>query len=269
MALLEVQICSYGTDGLDRLSQMNFPTCEDVIYTISLQFEGDTLPSMPKALIREDIRILTHRSRGLSINRNFAIENAVGDILLIADDDLIFTKEGFDYILYTFQKHPELDYASFMHKGESKKQYPAVEHDFANGEPKGYYLTSFELAFRRKSLPADIRFSKHLGVGAPYFGAGEENVFLLRMQRRGLKGKFFPYIIVEHPGATTGTREATPASLRSQGLWLRFRFGVLGGFPRLIRNVPRCKTNPFAAFRHMAIGFLAMKKFIDRNGNDR
>ena len=269
--MLEVQISTYGASGLMRVASMELPSLSDVMFTICLQAPESEQINIPENLQRKDIRILRHDSKGLSINRNFGIDNAVGEIVLLADDDLNYTPEGLKTVLKTFQADSALDFATFRHRGGDNKKFPPESFEFSisKREPSGYYLTSFELAFRRDSLPESIRFSPLLGIGAPFFGSGEENVFLRRMVHSGLNGRYIPEEIVSHLSLTTGSRYPSPAVLRAQGAWFWIRYGFFEGFLRLLRDSPRRHTYYFRAARFMISGFFASRRLFCRDGSER
>lgn len=253
---LEVLISTYGTDGLARTAGMQLPAVYDVSYLVYLQLPEDSELEVPDSLRRDDVRIEVSRSRGLSRNRNNALDNSSGDILLIADDDLDFTVEALEGVKSTFEENPLLDFATFRHVGEDRKWFPAYEFDFSSREPAGYYLTSFELALRRKSIVPRFRFPENMGAGTPLFGSGEENVFLLQMLKEGLRGRFFPMVVATHKGLTTGCRRATPATLRGQGAYFRLRYGVAEGLMRLLRDAPRRNYSLLPSVIHMLAGFI-------------
>lgn len=259
--MLEVLISTCGPEGLERTAAMHLPRIEGVRYLVSAQLPVPV--QIPAALDRTDVKVVFTPTRGLSVNRNHALAHATGDVLLIADDDLEFDPDGLRQIIKVFEADAFLDFAAFRHTGGDGKWFPSQGFSFADKEPKGYYLTSFELALRRTSLPSDIRFPENMGVGTPCFGAGEENVFMLLMRRRGMNGRFFPITVACHPAFTTGAREATAAVLRGQGAWLRLRYGVAEGFLRLLRDVPRRNAPALKSLRFMADGFIRAKKVFE------
>lgn len=267
--LLEVQICTFGIEGLRRTSQMELPEIENVIYTICFQNYDSEAVNFKPFSNRTDVRILEHCSTGLSVNRNFGIENAIGDIILIADDDLRFDIEGLNTVKTVFQENSDLSFATFKHCGADNKVFPHHEFDFSEKEPSGYYLTSFELAIKKSSLPKDIRFSPTLGIGSAMYGAGEENVFLHRLRRKDLKGRFFPVVIAFHDGITTGNRKPTKSFLRSQGVWLWIRYGWMEGFIRIILDILRRKSPYIKNAYYLFRGFFKAHLLFYRDGRDR
>ena len=171
---LQVLICTFGKAGIRRIAEASHPRIPGVEYIVSWQL-GDSDGSIPASLQRDDFRILLSDTRGLSRNRNIAIDAATATICLIADDDLSYDPDAFRNIIDVFKADPQLDIAAFRYSGGDSKHYPDHEFDLRR-PPKGYYITSFELAFRRKRIAASgIRFDLRFGIGAE-FPSGEENI---------------------------------------------------------------------------------------------
>lgn len=259
MPTLEILICTFGSDGLSRAASMTLPRLEGVSYLLSIQNPGGEPLFMPDSLRRPDVRWVVTSTSGLSNNRNEAFRVSRGDILLIADDDLHYTSDGLQAVRQHFIDRPADDFATFMHTGGDNKWFPSEPFSFDSKPPRGYYLTSFELAVRRASLRPGMCFSPMFGIGAPYFQACEEDVFLMHMLRSGLHGSFNPVVVARHPAVSTGVRRATPGVLRAQGACMRLRHGTLMGFLHLLRDVPRRPAPFFESLRYMAEGFLALR----------
>lgn len=265
---LQVLICTYGKDGVERVSKMYMPQLDNVSYLVSVQNPAAKKLDYPESLLRSDITVYETDTRGLGLNRNNSIDRSTGDVLLLADDDLIYTEAGLKAVMAAFENNPGVDLAAFRYSGDDNKQYPDCEFDMSH-EPRGYYITSFEIAVRKRSIPSHIRFSRYLGAGNNLFGAGEENLFVFRLLGAGLKGRFFPVTIVRHPALTTGSREATAASLRGQGNWLRLRYGSFMGFLRLIRDVQRKKAPWYKSLFFMTQGFILSYFYFKKDGAER
>lgn len=219
---LEVLVSTFGEEGLMRLSRMALPEAQGVRYLVSCQCPGHTALPIPDKLIREDLKVIFTPTKGLSVNRNNAIDHATAPLCFIADDDISFTPESFHTIISTFRENPAIDIATFKHLGPNgsvEKNYPS--HSFPLTHPaKGYYVTSFEIVFRRKPIvESGIRFNENFGLGTPRFGSGEEELWIHDLLESGIKGQFFPYFIATHNDSnTTGIRlMASPSVLRAQG----------------------------------------------------
>ncbi len=258
---LEVQISTYGRDGLERVGRMALPRMDGVRYFVSFQNPDCEPYTVPESLAhRTDVEISEHRSRGLSANRNHALSRGNSDIILIADDDLSYNPQGLQAVIDAFETHPWLDFATFKYSGADAKTYPTESFDLSQREPKGYYVSSIEMALRRESILADMRFNENFGVGTPRFGACEDSIFLLNLQRNNnLRGRFFPIVITQHCGPSTGRRRATPSVLRAQGAWLRLRYGAVMGLVRLVRDVSRRNAPWPKALWYMVEGYFSVQ----------
>ena len=259
MLTMEIQIATLGQSGLDRAARMTLPRMDGLRYTVSAQSPDGSRLDVPVALERPDLEVHVHHSIGISLNRNYGLDRARADIIIVADDDLDYIVAGLEALRSYFAGHPEVDYVTFRHTGADCKYYPATESCLDGREPRNYYLTAFELAVRRTSLRPDVRFDTDFGPGAPYFLAGEDIVMLLTLQRAGLHGIFIPVDVCAHPGLTTGHRRATPGVLRAQGGYFRLRYGLAGGLLRTLRDIPRRPAPMWQSALHMLQGFFHKK----------
>lgn len=221
---LDVLICTYTPAGILRVEAMDLPVVAGVRYIVSWQeHEGAAVPDSLAA--RPDVCVLRLDQKGLSLNRNNAIEASTADIWLVADDDLRYTPEQLNAVRRVFEKNPFLDYASFMFDGADTKIYPPAECDLTLRLPKGFYQTSFEIAVRPRGLASQLRFHPAFGLGAPWLHAAEEEMLLLTARRLKLNCRFFPIVITTHEGPTTGNRPVTdPCVLRAWGAYMYFAF---------------------------------------------
>ncbi len=208
---LDVLIVTHTPEGIRRVAAMNPPRIEGVSYIVSWQNHGDA--PVPESLEgRDDFRIYRFDGKGVSANRNNALDHASSEIMLISDDDLIYTSDNLQTVRRVMAENPEVDYASFMYDGADGKSYPDRMTDLSV-VPKGFYQTTFEIALRRESEAASLRFNPLFGPGAPVLTAAEDEMFYLTARRKGLNMRFFPYVIAVHPAVTTGSREVTDAGV--------------------------------------------------------
>ena len=257
---LEILICTYGNNGINRVAKMNLPEVDGVKYLVSWQTENFDL-LIPNELHRKDVKIVTSRKKGLSNNRNHAIEKASGDICLIADDDLTYTCNQLKAIIDTFENNANIDIALFKYSGGDNKQYPDYEFNLKK-EPKGYYISSVEIAFRRSSIDSTLRFDPRLGVGTS-MPAGEEAIFLHQALKKGLTCRFFPITITHHPELTTGSRNPSPGILQANGVVVAVKYGVMGLLRLPIiawRLSQQGKAKIFPAVHNLFKGYIYGKK---------
>ena len=199
---LEILIATCGPDGGRKVEAMSLPQLPGVSYLVSWQEPGDSV--VPECLAsRDDVRVLTLSGYGLSRNRNNCLDNARGDILLIADDDLVLYPDGLQEIRRIFARNPSLEYGSFRYDSDVAKVYPPRECRL-DKLPRWFFQTSFEIALRRQSRAGRLRFHEKFGLGAAEFTAGEEELLLKKARINRLDCRFFPVTIACHPGPTTG-----------------------------------------------------------------
>lgn len=221
MAKLQVLIATFGSEGLERIASSSLPRLDNVEWVVSCQCPGQNSLPIPEDLVRPDMHIHFSDSRGLSVNRNLLLDLATAPYCMIADDDLAYFAEGLQGIIEFFESNPEIDIAITRYvdkSGNYEKIYPnTITSLFPN--PKGYFVTSFEIAFRRDPvINSGIRFNTNFGIGAPLYGSGEENLWIYDLNKARLRGCITTLITACHNGPTTGLRIAPePRILRAQG----------------------------------------------------
>lgn len=215
--ILQVLICAYGKDGIKRLKKSDRPKMSGVEYLVSWQTGGADPDYASSLLDRDDFRIYATDTNGISVNRNIALSKATAPLLLISDDDADYTEEGLHNVIRGFEDNPEVDIIAFRYGSAfSHKRYPEFSFSLAN-PPKGYYVSSIEIAFRRKSVKGQIWFNENFGIGA-MFPSGEEDIFLADCLDHGLRGIYVPLTIATHDGTTTSARNLTlPSRPQTKG----------------------------------------------------
>ncbi len=206
---LQVLICTYGEEGINRIAHSRHPYVEGVQYLVSWQKSNGI--AVPDALKRDDFRIIRTDSIGLSKNRNNALANATADILLISDDDVDYYEDGLKAIMQAFCEHPEIDIATFRYDSIATKKYYPHQTVKLNNPPNTHFISSIEIAFRREPIQGKIWFNENFGVGAP-FPSGEEDIFIRDCLNSHLTGQYFPISIAGHDGTTTSERNLMKAS---------------------------------------------------------
>ena len=218
---LQLLICTIDR-GIDQVTQLILPPAADISYVVSWQHSTtDEHRDVPASLLRDDVQVFHLEGRGLSRNRNNCLRHASADVCLICDDDCRYTASGLQAILDTFVSHPDTDLATFvMQNPYCNKPYPTTSIDLKH-RPKGYYPTSFEIAFRLQSVQCRLQFNEHFGLGAELFHCCEEEIFIHDAQSQGLHCHFYPITIVEHDHPTTdASRATTPGVLMGKGAYL-------------------------------------------------
>lgn len=241
---LQVLVCTYGLQGLERLARTQRPQVEGVAYLVSCQMPQNEAkleqasPELQAFLQRPDVGLHIIHSRGLSKNRNNALRLATAPLSLFSDDDIDYTAKALQAIIQSFEQHPKADVISFqcsMQGAENQKHYPSGEFHHQH-PPKGFYISSCEIAFRTQKVQNTCRFNENFGIGAAYFPSGEEDILLKDMLKAGLQCLFVPIYICSHPGLSTGaSRYADPVFLQTKGAVFSY-IHPHSWLPRLIKG---------------------------------
>lgn len=206
---LEVLICTIGAEGIARVAASVHPRIAGVGYLVCWQQPDGPLPLPPELASREDFRIVTAPGeRGISRNRNRAIGSASADWCLMGDDDINYSESGLTELLHLVKSNPAADIITLRYTREKRfiKPYPETPVSL-NDVPKGYYVTAFEIAFRRESIAGRVRFNEKISLGTPVLRCGEEDVFIHDARKAGLNLCFHPVTIGAHDHPTTAERD--------------------------------------------------------------
>lgn len=140
---LDILICSYNK-GIVRIDDILLPPQENLHYIISYQYTDerylDLIPELIKT--RSDVTIYKYNGKGLSANRNLAMEKSNADLFMFADDDTHIRPEAIEEITKIFEKAPTLDVAFFKastYTGKALKNYPEISFDVKK-RPSSYSI---------------------------------------------------------------------------------------------------------------------------------
>lgn len=216
MMTLDLAIVTHKPQGISRVAQMLLPPMEGVRYVISWQEHQGC--NIPPELQRPDVEVHRFDGRGISANRNNALSRCTADIILFSDDDLTYKPQWLRNLKSIFEANPEVDVATFKSLHGDISRFPSEAVTLHRKLPKGYSVTSFEIALRRATA-GSLRCCPELGLGSPRFHGGEDEMFLLSAIHRGLCCRFFPITICSHPHDSTGTKARfTTENLQASGV---------------------------------------------------
>lgn len=223
MTKLQVLISTYGEEGIRRLASHSHPEHPEVEYIVSWQKHNMTrLPTELRD--RKDFKIYPEDSIGLCNNRNNALRQATIPFVLISDDDLSYTYSQLQTVIDAFETNPNMDFLTFRYEGTPQvKVYP--EESFTmDAQPKGYFVTSFELGLNLKRIKESGRlksvdlFDTAFGINGTHFCCGEEDILIADLNRKGFSGRYVPEVICHHEGDTTSERiNATREFVETKG----------------------------------------------------
>lgn len=132
---------------------------------------------------------LNFNERGVGLNRNNSLMRAKGDIVVFADDDVIYNDGYAQKILKEYEEHPQADVIVFNFL-VSRDGEPLHERVHKNGFAGRKGITSFAtftITARLESLrKKNIVFHQMFGGGTKY-SHGEDSIFLKDCVDKGLK----------------------------------------------------------------------------------
>lgn len=132
---------------------------------------------------------MSMNERGVGLSRNSALMRATGDILLFADDDVVYTDGYVEEIIKCFEEHKKADLIIF----NLKSQNPDRPETIVNKEYKLHWYNCLKfgacrIAIRQDAIrQANVFYSLLFGGGAKY-QSGEDNLFVIQCLKKGIKG---------------------------------------------------------------------------------
>lgn len=134
------------------------------------------------------IRFLSFAERGVGLNRNNALMRATADIVLFADDDMVYVDNYPSLVIKEFESNPKADVILFGLESLNQDR-PLLEisarQKVSRREALKYGCARIA-ARRERLLLRNIWFSHLFGGGAKY-SSGEDTIFLQDCIKRGLK----------------------------------------------------------------------------------
>jgi glycosyltransferase involved in cell wall biosynthesis len=203
---IEILISTMNRDSLDFLvSMFSFTPFSNFPILIINQTEKNTIltSSYP------NIRVVNSFEKGLSKSRNLAFKNAIGKILVIADDDIAY-EEGFrTNIVKAYNEFTEAAVISFCVVNSNRdllKKYPSRLKKNLNIFDV-FNTSSIEITLNKKILDTTkVRFDENFGLGG-IFELGEEAVFLSDLKKENKQLVFVPEVIVKHQQQTSSDKK--------------------------------------------------------------
>jgi glycosyltransferase involved in cell wall biosynthesis len=192
--------------GIGKVEKILLEPRADLKYIVSHQVTAKEYLLIPSALQRADVRVGQSEGRGLSRNRNRALDMADGDIALLADDDVRYREGYIQALRETFEQNRDIDVACFRiaTPGSEVDYKDYAKESYSLNEESHHYISSLEIAFRIEAVKGKkIRFDQRFGLGSELIQSGEEAVFIHDCVKSGLQVRYFPEYIVEHKAAST------------------------------------------------------------------
>ncbi len=197
---LDILICSCDK-GIVRTDDILLPQQENIHYIISYQYTDERyLDLIPDQLSsRPDVELYKYKGKGLSANRNLAMENSTAELFMFADDDTHLLPEALEDIFRIFREDKTLGIAFFKastYTGKPLKDYPEEPFDVKK-LPEAYSISTIEMVCRRTMVQGVIRFDERFGLGTKFLTCGEEEIWLEDACRANIRMRYFPIKTVE------------------------------------------------------------------------
>ena len=133
------------------------------------------------------VRYFAMAERGVGLSRNTSLLRADADIILFADEDIVYTEGYQEAVLQEFAKHPEADMLLFnVNAVPGRETYHTDSFGRVRWYNCGRYPTYSFAVKREKIHKNNITFSLLFGGGAKYSN-GEDSLFIRDCLKNGLK----------------------------------------------------------------------------------
>lgn len=176
---LEVLVAAMGQEDCSLAEKMNITTAA-VIANQCDRWDYEE---------QNGVRMLSTATRGVGINRNFALQLSKADILLFADDDVAYYDGALEGVVAAFEQLPDADVIFFgldmtrdgkvFDKRRNKVRRVHIWNALRYGTAR--------MAVRRSAvMEKRLSFTTLFGGGCKY-GSGEDTVFIADCIRAGLR----------------------------------------------------------------------------------
>lgn len=207
--MLEIQILitAYGPDALEGIASLHHPENEKIEYLVSWQnYDKARIPESIKG--RKDFKMFFLESKGLSNNRNNLFSKISAPFVVISDQDIQYSEKNIEDLLAALKEYRDYDILMFKYNALNNiKSYPPHSFDLKNW-PKNYYIGSPEIGLnveniRKKGKLPDLKFNPAFGINGKYFPCGEEDIFIHKLLKKGLRGRFVPVETCSHMASSS------------------------------------------------------------------
>lgn len=193
---IEILVSTMNRNSLDFLIPM-FPF--ENFTSFNILVVNQTTPENLLISSFSNIKIINSYETGLSKSRNLALKNATKEIIIIADDDVVYLSEFDQEIIDSFNQNTEASVICFQTKTTDNKPFSVYEkQSFWMNKKNVIWVLSIEIAMKRNQIKNfNVEFNTFFGLGAK-FQDSESFFFLRRAIQSNLKILFSPKYIVKH-----------------------------------------------------------------------
>lgn len=191
MDKLQVLVATMGQQDFSLAEKMNI-RCGAVIANQAdrERFEETHMPT-------GKLKMITTATRGVGLNRNIALLAAEGELLMFADDDVVYRDDMPEKVIAAFRDNPNADLLIFgidiLRNGRVTERRHLKNRRLHVWNAMRY--GTYTIAARRESiLRGNISFHQCFGGGCIY-SAGEDSLFLKECFQKGLKIYSSDYVL--------------------------------------------------------------------------
>ena len=189
------------------------------------------------------VNAIKSTTRGVGLNRNICIEKSTADIILFADEDIVYDEGYEEKVLKEFESHPEADMILFnVRVCEERRTYWNEGYKKVTLFNSGRY-PAYAIAARASKLKASgVKYSLYFGGGAKYSN-GEDSLFLKDSLKAGLKLIATPVVLGEEiPRPSTWFKGYNDKFFYDRGVLYRCLYGSMAkifGIRWLLKMKPK------------------------------
>lgn len=181
MSRLQVLVTTMHKKDMALYREMNLQT--DAV----IANQADYTANCEEVINGRVVKMVSTTTRGLSRNRNIALDNAIysAEYIMFSDDDLLFHDGYEDLILKEFEAHPEADAIKFNLNCVSERKI-AMSSIKTFHKAKRREVTSWGVlgVFKaEKLLGSGLRFNENFGTGTENY-CGEDTIFLQELFKK-------------------------------------------------------------------------------------
>ncbi len=174
------------------------------------------------------IRFFSMPEKGVGLSRNTALQRAEGDIILFADEDIVYAEGAAEKVLRAFSEHPEADMLLFnVEVTEERRTYRIDSFRRVHRYNCGRY-PAYSFALRlRKARECNLSYHLWFGGGAR-FSNGEDSLFINDSLKAGFKVYAVPVTIGEEiPRPSTWFHGYNEKFFYDRGVLYHYLYGRL------------------------------------------
>jgi len=178
---------------------------------------------------------LSLETTGVAKSRNAAIENASGEYLVFADDDIVFSEQGLQEAITYLDQNQDVSLVLCRASdtvGKLRKNYP--QEIKVLGLFNSAKAATYEMIVRVSDVKRlGVRFDERFGAGVENY-LGDEYIFIVDLIRTGGRARFLPVTIASHPEVSSGSGWGTHRDRVARAGQVCFRSLASGSelFPR-------------------------------------